>query len=306
MSASTSVGSDVPLILIADDDRSMRTLLDLAVTEQGYRATGAKDGEQCLSEYKHQQPDMVLLDAMMPEMDGFECCQRLRQLPGGDRTPILMITVLDDRESVDRAFEAGATDYITKPIHWAVLSQRVRYLLAASAGDPQSRRWEVLFAQIVARIARQVDRPGNLHEAIAALLRDFKEELQSASSMQRVAIAPVEGGEPISFELADIPPLPEISAAQLGLFAQYEERYRQGKTIALKEIDGADFARSALMIPIQTGDRLWGVLCGHYCTESHAWDIVEVDRFTHLANILAIAIRSCQAQGKTVSGEGGE
>lgn len=305
--ASLSVRSDIPLILIADDDRSMRTLLDLAVTEQGYRATSAKDGEQCLSEYDRQQPDMVLLDAVMPQMDGFECCQRLRQMPGGDRTPILMITVLDDRESVDRAFEAGATDYITKPIHWAVLSQRVRYLLAASAagtrspsdglGEPESRRWEAFFGRMAATIARRVESSADTGKQLEVLLSEVRGELQNLSSVERVAIAPITDLKPISIELAEVAPLGTLSAAELALFFQYETQYRQGEAIALNDLTElprsnlSKSARSALMVPMIIGDRLWGVLCCHYCTQSHAWDAVEIDRFSHLANLLAIGIK---------------
>ena len=121
-----------PLILIADDDRSMRALLNLAMTEEGYDVAEAKNGEQCLGEYQLLKPDAVLLDGVMPDLDGFTCCQKIRQLPGGDLIPILMITVLDDQKSIDQAFDCGATDYITKPIHWAVLSQRMRRLLATN------------------------------------------------------------------------------------------------------------------------------------------------------------------------------
>jgi PleD family two-component response regulator len=121
-----------PLILIADDDSSIRSLLKLAIQSKGYQVEEAANGEECLAKYARCQPDIVLLDAVMPVMDGFTCCQRLRSLPGGAQIPILMLTFLDDRESIDRAFQTGATDYLTKPIHWAVLFQRVQRLLSAS------------------------------------------------------------------------------------------------------------------------------------------------------------------------------
>jgi diguanylate cyclase (GGDEF)-like protein len=121
-----------PLILVVDDDLSMRILLRKAMEKEGYQVVEAKDGEECLVLYKRIQPDIVLLDAIMPLMDGFACCAQLQILSRGDCTPILMITGLDDQESVDRAFEVGAIDYVTKPIHWAVLRQRVRRLLQQS------------------------------------------------------------------------------------------------------------------------------------------------------------------------------
>ena len=132
--------SDSPLILVVDDDKFMRIQLRRAMELVGYKVAEANDGEEALAAYTRLDPDIVLLDAMMPVMDGFSCCSQLQTLPGGDRTPVLMITALEDQESVDQAFEAGATDYITKPIHWAVLRQRVRRLLQASRAAEELRQ----------------------------------------------------------------------------------------------------------------------------------------------------------------------
>ena len=107
-------------------------LLRIALEQEGYQVLEAQDGKACLAAYQHRQPDAILLDAVMPVMDGFACCSQLRTFPGGDRTPVLMVTVLDEPDAVERAFAVGATDYITKPIHWAVLRHRVRHLLQQS------------------------------------------------------------------------------------------------------------------------------------------------------------------------------
>ena len=123
---------DSALILVIDDDKLMRLQLRRAMEQVGYQVAEAADGEEGLAVYSSLHPDMVLLDALMPVMDGFTFCDRLHQLPGSDRTPILMITALEDPDSVDLAFKVGAIDYITKPIQWAVLRQRVRRLLEAS------------------------------------------------------------------------------------------------------------------------------------------------------------------------------
>lgn len=123
------LNEDPPLVLVVDDDRTMRMLLRRAMEQEGYQVVEANDGEQCLTVYTDQHPDIVLLDAMMPVMDGFDCCVKLQSIAGADHTPILMITALEDAASVDRAFKAGAADYVTKPIHWAVLRQRVRRLI---------------------------------------------------------------------------------------------------------------------------------------------------------------------------------
>ncbi len=121
-----------PLILIVDDDEMVRALLCQKMQEDGYQIATARNGEEALIIYQEIQPDVILMDGVMPEMDGFECCEQLQHLPGGDMTPVLMITGLDDNSSLDRAYQVGAADYITKPIHWAGLRQRVKRLLYQS------------------------------------------------------------------------------------------------------------------------------------------------------------------------------
>lgn len=120
------------LILIIDDDEFMRFQLSKIMQQEGYQVIEAKNGAEGLAAYRQRQPDMVLLDALMPIMDGFTYCRQLRAIPGSDRTPVLIITGLEDPDSVALAFEAGATDFVTKPIHWPVLRQRVRRLLNQS------------------------------------------------------------------------------------------------------------------------------------------------------------------------------
>ncbi|MEM8502192.1 MAG: histidine kinase dimerization/phosphoacceptor domain -containing protein [Cyanobacteria bacterium P01_D01_bin.1] len=123
-------------ILVVDDEPTIRLSLRVAMQKEGFRVIEAGDGMECLRLFEQERPDIVLLDAMMPEMDGFSCCAALRNLsdtllPTPEEkmpAPILMITALDDSQSVEQAFTAGASDYVTKPIHWALLRHRVRGL----------------------------------------------------------------------------------------------------------------------------------------------------------------------------------
>ena len=108
----------------------MRLRLRQVMENEGYRVAEAENGDQGLAAYERLNPDLVILDGLMPGMDGITCCVQLCCLSAPNtRLPILMIAALDDPESVDRAFAAGATDCITKPIHQALLRQRVRQLL---------------------------------------------------------------------------------------------------------------------------------------------------------------------------------
>ncbi len=141
-----------PLVLVVDDDMFMRKILVRYLEKDNYRVVEAADGMEALKVYSKHLPDMILLDAMMPIMDGFECCARLQTLPYGDHIPVLIITALDDRESVDHAYDVGASDYVTKPIHWAVLRQRVRRLLEQANLRQQleaaNRQLEVLVQEL--------------------------------------------------------------------------------------------------------------------------------------------------------------
>jgi PAS domain S-box-containing protein len=122
----------VSIALIVDDDPMMRLLIRQTLERVGFVCEEAADGNQALERFASAQPDIVLLDVMMPQLDGYETCARLRAMPGGATVPVVMLTGLDDDESIDRAYQVGATDFIGKPITWAVLGYRVRYLLRAS------------------------------------------------------------------------------------------------------------------------------------------------------------------------------
>ncbi|MEH1827071.1 MAG: PleD family two-component system response regulator [Nostoc sp.] len=120
------------LVLIVDDEPFIRLILRHFLEREGYQIAEAQNGIEALTVFKQLHPDIVLLDAIMPDLDGFECCTQLQLLDCNKHTPVLMITGLEDQESVDRAFAVGAMDYVTKPIHWPVLRQRVKRLIEQS------------------------------------------------------------------------------------------------------------------------------------------------------------------------------
>jgi signal transduction histidine kinase len=122
-----------PLILIADDDEIERFLQRQVLEPAGFDIVEASSGGDALECFSAFRPDLVVLDVMMPDMNGFDVCAAMRKLPRGADTPILMATALDDVESIDRAYRVGATDFIGKPINWPVLPHRVRYMLRAHA-----------------------------------------------------------------------------------------------------------------------------------------------------------------------------
>jgi len=121
-----------PKVLLVDDDEVNLLLTSIALRERGFAITEASSGEQALQQMANLTPDVVVLDAVMPGLDGFSTCQELRQLPGFESLPVLMLTGLDDDASITRAYEVGATDFFVKCNQWSLLAGRLRYLLRAS------------------------------------------------------------------------------------------------------------------------------------------------------------------------------
>jgi len=120
------------LVLVADDDPVMRLLMLEMLAQVGLDAVEAGDGVQALARYQELAPDLVLLDVEMPGLDGFAVCREIRHLETHAVAPIIMVTGGDELESVTRAYEAGATDFVSKPINWPILGHRVLYVLRAS------------------------------------------------------------------------------------------------------------------------------------------------------------------------------
>jgi len=114
------------IVLIVDDDLTARETLMAMLEGEGYDLQAAKDGTQALQWLELLQPDLILLDVMMPGMDGYEVCRRVRSTPQLAEVPIILLTALDDRASLVRGIEAGADDFLSKPVDRRELTARVR------------------------------------------------------------------------------------------------------------------------------------------------------------------------------------
>ena len=121
-----------PRVLLVDDDEVNLLLTAAALRERGFEVTEAASGSEALGLLSTRTPDVVVLDALMPELDGFETCSLLRATPGFESLPVLMLTGLDDEASINRAYQAGATDFFVKSSQWSLLDGRLRYLLRSS------------------------------------------------------------------------------------------------------------------------------------------------------------------------------
>ena len=120
-----------PLVLIVDDELSARLIMRTTLEESGFDVLEADSVAAAREQFARQEPDLIILDVILPDGNGIELCAELRQHPRGHNLPIAMATGLDDLLSIQQAYQSGATDFITKPISWGTLGHRVRYLLRA-------------------------------------------------------------------------------------------------------------------------------------------------------------------------------
>ena len=155
-----------PEVLLVDDDDVNLLLTALALRERGFNITEAVGGEQALELLRDWTPDIIVLDAMMPGLDGFDTCRRLRRTPGFENVPVLMLTGLEDDASITRAYQAGATDFFVKATQWSLLAGRLHYLLRASRTriELERNRAKLARAQDLARMGsfdwRKLERGG--------------------------------------------------------------------------------------------------------------------------------------------------
>lgn len=122
-------------VLIVDDDQSTRLTIAEALRSDGIQIEHAANGQEGVIKFQQVKPDLVIMDAMMPIMNGFDACRKIRSLTDGQCIPILIITALENDETIECAFRSGAADFIPKPINLAVLRQRVKRVLAARQSE---------------------------------------------------------------------------------------------------------------------------------------------------------------------------
>ncbi|MDD2900681.1 MAG: EAL domain-containing protein [Desulfuromonadaceae bacterium] len=141
-------------VLIVDDDFTVCLLARETLEQAGFEVHAVDNGPDAIDLLETFTPDIILLDVLMPGMDGYLACQEIRKHPFGAAVPIVMMTGLDDFESIERAYHLGATDFISKPIHWLVLPHRVQYIVRSSRTYKELKQSEARLshAQMIARL----------------------------------------------------------------------------------------------------------------------------------------------------------
>ena len=125
-----------PLVLVVEDEAAIATMLRYNLEKQGYRVAEASDGQEALTRIQEQQPDIVLLDWMLPLMSGIEVCRQIRRKPATRDLPVIIVTARTEDQDAVRGLNTGADDYITKPFNIDALLARMRALLRRSNSVP--------------------------------------------------------------------------------------------------------------------------------------------------------------------------
>jgi len=200
-----------PLILLVDDLPENRILLDAFLAPEGFRLTQAASGEEALEKARRQAPDLVLLDVLMPGLDGFATCRRLREQPQTRFTPIIMITALNEIEDRIHGLEAGADDFVSKPFNDDLLLAKIRSLLRLKQ---QRDELDELRADFTNMIIHDLRAPVHSVLGLAELLR---EELPAGSNPTRLLSLLEQGARKIDQLISQFLDLGKLEAGRLKL-----------------------------------------------------------------------------------------
>jgi len=176
-----------PKILVVDDEEKNLKLLSIILQSGNYDIQTATNGREALEKTREYSPDLILLDVMMPEMDGFETCRRLREDPDTRFIPVVMVTALGDQESRNRGLDAGADDFLTKPVDRTEVLIRAKNLLRVKEfEDFLKKHNELLEAEVKARTA---ELRGSYIDTIDRLtvVAEYKDE-DTANHIKRVGL----------------------------------------------------------------------------------------------------------------------
>ncbi|MGD1806364.1 diguanylate cyclase domain-containing protein [Dapis sp. BLCC M126] len=324
------------VIMIVDDEQPIRYLLRKALESEGYQIIEAKSGKECLEKCSLKIPDLILIDAIMPEIDGFTCCVKLQELfsqnlsnkffPDNNldtnpllyQTPLLIITSLEDKESVDLAFAVGAMDYITKPIKVPVLRQRVRRILQINQLAKELKE-QTETARFMTFLQERIRQSLNLND----ILKTTVDEIRKFLKTDRVLIYKfkLDGTGEVVME--------SVTSSQESVVESMKELSdnAQDKSANQEHIPIADLipyhvkfltqfqVKANLVVPISkinteqtsnenfdyTQEQLWGLLIVHHCSKPRKWQSSEIEFLEGLAGQLAIAIQQSELYQKLVT-----
>ena len=322
----TNLGNSRGVILIVDDTPTNLGMLCDFLTDSGFEVLVAIDGESAIEQAIYAQPNLILLDILMPGIDGFETCRRLKANPSTQGISVIFMTALGETVDKVRGFQVGAVDYVTKPIqpeevlarilnHLTIqnlqnqlqeqnlqLQQEVKERQQTEELVRQQAQREQLLSEITQRIRKSLD----LEEILSTTVREVRQFLQT----DRVLIYR------FFDDWSGVIAVESVSTEELSILnttitdpcfgKTYIQPYQQGRILVIEDIHTAGLSpchanflfnlqvRANLVAPILQGEKLWGLLIAHQCGKPRQWQQMEVDLLKALSTPIAIAIQQGQ------------
>ncbi|HEY9669347.1 MAG TPA: response regulator, partial [Coleofasciculaceae cyanobacterium] len=327
MSVENSAGG---VILIVDDTPTNLGMLCDFLTHSGFEVLVAIDGESAIEQAVYAQPNLILLDVLMPGIDGFETCRQLKANPSTQDIPVIFMTALGETVDKVRGFQVGAVDYVTKPIqpeevlaritnHLTIqnlknqlqkqnlqLQQEVKERQQAEELVRQQAQREQLLGEIVQRIRQSLD----LEEILSTTVSEVRQFLQTDRVLIYQFFADWSGIIAVESASTDELSILNTTISDPCFGQRYAQRYRKGRILVIEDIHTSDITpchvdflasirvRANLVVPILQGEQLWGLLVAHHCQDARHWQQWEVDLLKQLSTPIAIAIQQGQLHQK--------
>jgi CheY-like chemotaxis protein len=215
-------------VWVVDDDETVLMLAEDVLAADGFHVETFSEPARALEAVALGLPDIIVLDVLMPSLDGFEFCSRLRANPVGKDVPVLMATSLDDPSSINRAYEAGATDFAAKPLNWAIETHRLRYMLRAAETAQLLKSREQETRQAKEDWERTFNSFSDIVTLLSPDLKVIRANSATATALQRPLENIIGAHCHQLFQDADVPcpNCPIVQAIQTGAPASVEKRYR--------------------------------------------------------------------------------
>lgn len=319
--------SEAGVILVVDDTPTNLEVLFNFLNNSGFKILIAENGESALQKANYALPDLILLDVLMPGIDGFETCRRLKENSATEAIPIIFMTALTETVDKVKGFSLGAVDYITKPLQYEEVLARVKTHLRLQTLtrqlQEQNERLEQEIQerkQIEASLQRQNQRSQLFAEVtlkirqslqLQEILETTVVEIQRILQADRVLVYRIwSDGTGSSVAEAVLPGLPKVSGH---IFPEevfppdFQKLYSQGRVRSITNVktDGGvadclvEFVqqfrvRAKLVVPIMAKSQLWGLLIAHQCYESREWTGFETELLSQIADQIGIALTQSQ------------
>jgi PAS domain S-box-containing protein len=298
------------VILVVDDTpTNLEVLFDL-LGNSGFRVLIAEDGESAIEKAHYAQPDLILLDVLMPGMDGFETCRRLKSSQITAAIPIIFLTALTDSVDKLQGFELGAIDFIPKPLHCEEVLARVKTHLRIQ-NLAQQLQSQIEQERLISEIAQGIRKSLKLHEILQTTVDRVRQFLNS----DRVVIFRFEADLRGKVVTESVDPawdsLLSNSIYDPCFGQHYIEPFQRGETSAKSDVQEAGLSpchldllkefqiRANLIVPILQNSHLWGLIIAHQCSSPRQWQPLETKLLQQLATQVGIAIQQSELYEQT-------